>query len=259
MSELFYVYEHTRNDTNKIFYVGKGKAGSGRSEKIQGRNQYWHRVVAKAGYTVRKIVEDISEPLAFKTEIQRIEELKSLGIKLCNMTNGGDGVSGYKHTKEGLTKMSESQIGEKGNMFGKHHPEEVKKKISAEGLGLKRSEETCRKISEAQLGEKNHQFGKKKSAEILAKLSKASSGANNAMYGLTGEKSPNFGRKTSEETKKKIGKANEGKKPSIEARKKMSAKALARPKLTCPHCGLSSSANMTRWHFDNCKKRVVIN
>ena len=30
MSKLFYVYEHLRNDTNEIFYVGKGKAGSGR-------------------------------------------------------------------------------------------------------------------------------------------------------------------------------------------------------------------------------------
>jgi hypothetical protein len=124
MSEVYYVYEHTRNDTNQIFYVGKGKVGSRRSKTRNGRNQYWHNVVNKAGFTAhKKIVEIIDEELSFLIEIERISQLRELGFKLCNLTDGGDGTSGYKHTKEGLAKMSESQIGEKGNMFGKHHPE----------------------------------------------------------------------------------------------------------------------------------------
>jgi hypothetical protein len=257
MSELFYVYEHLRNDTNQIFYVGKGKVGSGRSNITFGRNQYWKRVVKKAnGFRVHKVVENVSELFAFQKEIERIAELKSAGIRLCNMTDGGDGASGYKHTEESLHKMSFSQLGEKGNMYGKHHPEKIKKKISEGGLGLKRSDETRKKISKAQLGEKNHQFGKKKSVETLAKLSEALSGKNHPMYGLIGEKSPNFGRKLSEETKNKIGRANSGKKHSIESRRLMSKKASTRAKITCPHCALIGSTNMTRWHFDNCKKIV---
>lgn len=257
MSEGFYVYEHLRNDTNEIFYVGKGKVGSGRSTRTYGRNQYWKRVVKKAnGFSIRKVVENVSEQFAFQKEIERIAEIKSSGIKLCNMTDGGDGASGYKHTEQSLYKMSFSQLGEKGNMYGKHHPGAVKKKISKGGLGLKRSDKTCRRISQAQLGEKNHQFGKKKSNKTLTKLSEALSGKNNPMYGLIGEKSPNFGRKLSDETKNKIGRANSGKKHSIESRRLMSKKARTRAKITCPHCGVIGSTNMTRWHFDNCKKKL---
>jgi hypothetical protein len=44
---MFYTYEHIRPDTGAIFYVGKGK-GSRCTEKGK-RNNYWKRIVRKAG------------------------------------------------------------------------------------------------------------------------------------------------------------------------------------------------------------------
>ena len=111
MSELFYVYEHLRNDTNQIFYVGKGKVGSGRSNITFGRNQYWKRVVKKAnGFRVHKVVENVSELFAFQKEIERIAELKSAGIRLCNMTDGGDGFIDVLTRNKKNTKQSDCSV-----------------------------------------------------------------------------------------------------------------------------------------------------
>ncbi len=42
---------------------------------------------------------------------------------------------------------------------------------------------------------------------------------------------------------------------TAETRKKMSESAKNKPKITCPHCGLTGTeGNMRRWHFDNCKQ-----
>ena len=95
---MFYTYEHIRPDTGAIFYVGKGK-GSRCTEKGK-RNNYWKRIVRKAGgFEVRKLAEDIDEELAFLIECERISQLKELGVVLANMTDGGEGASGYRHTE----------------------------------------------------------------------------------------------------------------------------------------------------------------
>jgi len=102
---MFYVYEHIRNDTNAIFYVGKGKKE--RAYRINNRNEYWKNIVNKTGYTVRFVVKDVDEELAYLAEEERIDQLKRLGIKLANINAGGVGVgSGDKHP-----------------MWGKPHPQ----------------------------------------------------------------------------------------------------------------------------------------
>ena len=248
MSKVFYVYEHLRNDTNKTFYVGKGKVGNSRSNCKQNRNQYWHNIVNKSGYTVHKIAEGLTEELSLKKEIDRIKELRELGIKLCNMTDGGEGVSGYKHSEETLSKLREAQSGENHPMYNKKHTEESRANMSraqsGENNGMynkKHTDETLVKMSEVMTGKKHSaetcakisELMSNPSAETRAKLSKAKSGDNN----------PHF-----------------GKSPSAETREKNRVSQLARPKVTCPHCGKEGDiGNMTRYHFDNCKKRVVIN
>ena len=104
MNNTFYVYEHIRKDTNTVFYVGKGK--NNRAYTSVGRNQYWKNVVSKAGgFDVKIITKDIDEELAFLVEIERIDQLKRLGIQLTNLTNGGEGMSGYTPTEETKKKM----------------------------------------------------------------------------------------------------------------------------------------------------------
>jgi len=108
---MFYVYEHIRNDTNAIFYVGKGKAN--RASSTRNRNRYWENVVSKSnGFIVRIVAKDLDEELAYLTEKERIDQLKRLGIKLANINDGGAGVgSGDKHP-----------------MWGKPHPDKGSKR-----------------------------------------------------------------------------------------------------------------------------------
>lgn len=108
---MFYVYEHIRNDTNSIFYVGKGKAN--RAYTTRNRNEHWHNVVNKAqGFTVKFVVKYVDEELAYLAEEERIDQLKRLGIKLANINAGGAGVgSGDKHP-----------------MWGKPHPQRGSKR-----------------------------------------------------------------------------------------------------------------------------------
>jgi len=260
MSEVFYVYEHIRNDTNEIFYVGKGKVGSGRCNSRDSRNRHWMSIVAKAkGFKVNKIIENISEQNAFEIEIQHIQELKSKGINLCNQTNGGEGKVGWNPTAETRTKMRLNNTGKKNYMFGRtgdKHP----------NFGKILSPEARRKISIDRMGDKNPNFGKKMSDEQKKKISESKKGSI----------PHNLGKKMSDEQKKKMSESKKGRKPSKEARAnmraaqigrkhseetkmKMQASALARPPIpvvTCPQCGKTGKSNgMKRFHFDNCRNK----
>ena len=109
------------------------------------------------------------------------------------------------------------------------------KEIIKEILTSPKSEEHKRKISEAHKG-------KPKPWLIGSR-----NGAGNA------------GKPKSDEHKRKIAEAHTGKKRGefSEQWKQALKDAQARqPVRTCPHCGLTGKgANMTRYHFDNCKRK----
>jgi hypothetical protein len=80
----------------------------------------------------------------------------------------------------------------------------------------------------------------------------------------------NKGKTHSAETKQKISDVRKGKPKSTETRQKMSGARKGIPSgkkgipkgpqklVECPHCGLVGGASsMTRWHFDNCKKKII--
>ena len=90
------VYEHLRNDTKEVFYVGIGKTER-RAYRKDNRNPYWKNIVNKVGYTVNIVYKDIEHKEAKKIEILLIEKYgrKNLGLgNLVNMTDGGEGVLG---------------------------------------------------------------------------------------------------------------------------------------------------------------------
>jgi hypothetical protein len=155
---MFYVYEHIRLDSNAVFYVGKGKGRRCFDEKR--RNQHWKRVVQKAGgFDVRIVVDKIDEELSFFVEQELISKLKLQGFTLANITNGGEGASGYKHTEEARKGFSQTMTRTmqtfkhivRERQLGQNNSAKkagVGDKISKALTGRKLSEETKRKISQ---------------------------------------------------------------------------------------------------------------
>jgi hypothetical protein len=137
---MYYVYEHLRNDTNEVFYVGKGKEY--RANSTKNRNVYWKNVVKKAnGFTVRFVAENIDdEELAYFCEEERIDQLKRRGVILTNLTIGGEGASGGEnhhmygkpHPRQGMPSILKGRyVGELNPMYGKPSPMLGKKNIGA--------------------------------------------------------------------------------------------------------------------------------
>jgi hypothetical protein len=73
-------------------------------------------------------------------------------------------------SEETRRKMSEAQKGEKNYMFGRHHSEEVLRKISETSKGRIPSEDTRRKLSESRKG-KTPMLGKHHSEGTCQKIS----------------------------------------------------------------------------------------
>lgn len=102
-----------------------------------------------------------------------IEQYRTFVPNGYNLTKGGDGVFGYKPSKEQIEKVASLKRGKKA------------------------SEETKRKMREACLGEKNHFYGKEHSEETKQKISKSKTGCAGHWTG----------KPRSEETKRKISEA----------------------------------------------------
>lgn len=123
-----------------------------------------------------------------------------------NMTWGGDGCLGHKHTIETKLKMSKSAKGKNTWSKGKPHNDEWKRKLGDAHRGKIISKETREKMSIAKLGTKR-QF----TDEHRKNLSKA-----------------NVGRKYGVEARQNMSLSHIGKKQSDESRKKRSLSMLGK-------------------------------
>jgi NUMOD3 motif len=154
LSPVFYVYQHLKSDTREIFYVGKGMGR--RAHDSYHRSKYWKNIVAKHGVTVEFLRVDITEPESLELEIATIEKYRTQGLQIINMTDGGDGTSGYSHTEEHKQMMSAKQSGESNPRFGKvgtrkgavATPETIEK-LRLSHLGKELPEEQKQKIRES--------------------------------------------------------------------------------------------------------------
>lgn len=208
----FYIYIHRRADDGQVFYVGKGREK--RSRSTYRRTPRWRRTVAKHGLIVELVAFFWTEQDAFSHERELIAEYRSTGAPLCNLTDGGDGPSGYKQTEEQRRNNARAQTGRKqsietiakrvAKLIGRPRSQETRAKISAAHMGRTTSDETRAKISTAN-------SGRVRSAEARAKIS----------AGLTG-------RPVSAETREKIAAAQRGRIVSQEKRDRISATLKAR-------------------------------
>lgn len=200
----FYLYLHRRLSTGELFYVGKG-AGR-RAYSRSSRNAHWRRIVAKDGGRIVEFVAQVDdEELAFLAEVEVIDKLRRLGCRLVNLTDGGEGPAGMKHSdetkakfrariasKEARQRMSESQLrygsrpisaqakaaalewhkNNPGTFFGRVHSTEARAKMTLAWEQRRltpMSEETKARIGETARG-------RTASAETRAKMSAARTG-----------------------------------------------------------------------------------
>ena len=200
----YYTYAYLREDKTP-YYIGKGKGN-----RINSKQRSIKPPKDKSRIIYLK--QNLTEAEAFRHEIYMIDVFgrKDLGTGiLYNMTDGGDGTSGYIPSEESRKKMSEAKKGKtpseetrrkiseakKGNtsMLGKTHSEETRRKMSETSKGIIHSEETKRKISDA---------SKNPSEETRRKMSERQKG----------EKNQNYDKTASEETKRKLSEAMKGRK-----------------------------------------------
>ena len=114
-----------------------------------------------------------------------------------NSTDGGESKLGYVTPERTKEKIRYSQLGEKGNRFGKKHPPEV-----------------IAKLRELNRGKNNPMFGRKLSAETRRKMSETHKR-------LAEQENPEQRRKRGDASRGKPG-INRGKTFSLEYRKKLS-------------------------------------
>ena len=154
---MFYTYAHYTS-SGRLFYIGKGSGKRAYSHRY--RNAYWYHVVAKYGNPEIKIIANwATAEEAYANEIELIAQYKAAGEKLCNLSDGGEGSTGFIMPIEAKKKISLSLLGNKravgykqsieqrdenrsyqlGNnrAIGNHHTEQHKQKISALLVGNK--------------------------------------------------------------------------------------------------------------------------
>lgn len=92
MSNIYYVYIHTRIDTGEVFYVGKGNGN--RAYDRFGRNIWWNRIASKTEWISSIVQDSMVESDAYLLEMWLIAKFRNNGITLCNLTDGGEGGKG---------------------------------------------------------------------------------------------------------------------------------------------------------------------
>jgi hypothetical protein len=133
--EIFYVYRLLSNGVT--FYIGKGKRTE-TYDRINYHLNYWiHNKNRKLTNKIKKLngIFDIEIVFESKDEQECLDLEKKIILEigrknLCNLTDGGEGISGFNHS------------------------EETKQKISIWRKGKPLSEETCKKITQNKTGNK---------------------------------------------------------------------------------------------------------
>tara|TARA_Y100000389_G_C17195080_1_gene380792 strand:- start:54 stop:614 length:561 start_codon:yes stop_codon:yes gene_type:complete len=172
----YYTYAYLRENKTP-YYIGKGKC------KTQRHLHSGHIVPIPPEERILILKTNISEEEAFKHEIYMISVFgrkdNNTGI-LRNFTDGGDGKSGWKASKETCDKISKSLMGKKRtpqqiekhrkSMLGRKLSEDHKRKIGEGGKGKKMSPETIERMKIAAKKRGNNKTGKKHSQETKEKM-----------------------------------------------------------------------------------------
>lgn len=169
----FYVYVHRYASGPKkgeVFYVGKGHKS--RVYSSQGRSKWWNAIVRKYGKKNEFVARGMNCSCALTLERIIISRIGM--ANLCNLTKGGEGMHGYKHSESAKEKISNSNrtriVSEKTRMLfserSKGRPKSDRARQGARErmvgnklrLGVSFSKETIAHLSSVRTGPKHHNF-----------------------------------------------------------------------------------------------------
>lgn len=183
-----YVYTLIDPRNHLPFYVGKGSGERCNAHVVEAKYYVKRkslklnkiRKLMRLGMEpiVIKVEENVSDKQALDLECLLIAEMRDLGFVLTNMTDGGDGAEGYKHTEEHKQMMREKF---KGRIFTEEHRQAMCKPKSEQGrknIALARlqvdyrpTDEHKRKTSEALKGRPSPMKGRIQTDEAKSKMS----------------------------------------------------------------------------------------
>ena len=255
MNNIFYNYIYLDPRKNGIyqygeytfeyepFYVGKGSYNQHTSHLREAKNLFLddsklslkHKILIemikfdKVEPIILKVKDNISEIESFKLERLLISLIGRLDKKtgpLVNLTDGGEGTSGWMPSEEFKIKVGERS---KGNSYGigYKHTEHHKKRVSILHKGKMISKETREKISKSHKGKPHTEETKKKMSESFKGRIPWNKGLKNCFSEETRQKMK--GKIISDETRQKMKISNTGEKNGFygkthteETKKKMS-------------------------------------
>lgn len=180
---MAYLYRHIRLDKNVPFYIGVGNDTRNYRRAYDSvlRTKLWKNIAAK-GYEVEILLDGIEYEDVLKKEQEFVLLYGRIDLKtgtLANLTDGGDGVRGYRHSEETKRKRSIRLTGANHPLFGKNISAETRLKIKNANTGKKRSQDVINKII-------LFHTGKKRSPEACQRIKEATKVRPVLKYDLNG-------------------------------------------------------------------------
>lgn len=173
MAYVYGLFYENNKDENICFYIGKGSKYRMREHFKscrKGQNSYKDNKIKKLKQNgkspfPKKLAENLTHQKALELEKALLSKEK-LFSELTNLTKGGEGLTGYRHSEETKIKMSKNRSGKNHHFHGKNRSEEFKEKLSETMKGRRTgkdhplwseevSEETKKKISKNVSGEQH--------------------------------------------------------------------------------------------------------
>ena len=193
MNKEYYVYEWFIEDTNEVIYVGKGKGN--RAGKIK-NNKFFKDMYNTHKCNYRIVKDCMSESDAFNYEKFLIKHYRKNfpNYRLTNVTDGGEGISGWKSSEDFKRKQHEIQ---KKLWENKEYRERIIG-IRRDENGVYKSKEFREKISSIVKKENNPNYRNYWSDEQKNNMRKKMLGR------YEGKNNPNYGNKWSDEQKARL-------------------------------------------------------
>lgn len=138
------VYTITDPITNEVRYVGKTMQGEQRFrdhlkksslKHNSHKNQWLKTILVQNLKPIFSVVEAFTDPNdLYEAEKRWVKHYKDLGCNLTNLTEGGDGTHGYKHSEDSLNVMSQKRKEWHANLSEPFVPVNKKNNVVVDGV-----------------------------------------------------------------------------------------------------------------------------